>query len=84
MRRQFVKHQIERVFLERVEVGPGNLAQRTNDHGQENTNGNLSKPQLRWSSHGSSQRQKDQDDSERRDVPYKGAQQKNPAAYNAR
>ena len=31
-----------------------------------------------WSSHGSDQRQKYQDDSERRDVPYKGAQQKNP------
>ncbi len=36
--------------------------------------------ELRWSSHGSDQRQKDQDDSERRDVPYKGAQQKNPCS----
>src|SRR5262249_26097882 len=39
---------------------------------------NLSKPQLRSSSHGSDQRQKDQDYSERRDVPYKRAQHKNP------
>jgi len=41
---------------------PEDLAQRANDHEQENTNGTLSKPQLRWSSHGSGQPQRDEDD----------------------
>src|SRR5215831_8727845 len=54
------------------------LAQRANDHEEENTNGSLSKPQFRGSSHGSDQRQEDQDDSQRRHVPHEGAQQKNP------
>src|SRR5215831_7889212 len=32
-------------------LNPEKLAERANDHEQENTNGNLSKPQFRWSSH---------------------------------
>lgn len=49
------------------------LTEGTNDHEQENANGNLSNPQFRWSRHGSDQGQKDQGDSERGYVPYKGA-----------
>jgi hypothetical protein len=46
--------------------------------GAQGANGDLGKPEFRWSGHGSDQRQKDQADSERRYVPYKRAQQKNP------
>src|SRR5262245_59237468 len=38
----------------------------------------------RWSRHGSGQRQKDQNDPERRHVPYKGAQQKNPCCVQGK
>jgi hypothetical protein len=44
--------------------------QRTNDHEQANTNRNPGRPELRRSSHGSDQRQKDEHYSKRRDVPY--------------
>ena len=48
------------------------------DHERDNTSGNTSEPQFRLSSHVSDQCQKDQDNSERRHIPYEGAQKKNP------
>ena len=49
------------------------LTEGTNNHEQENANGNLSNPQFRGSGHRSNQGKKDHGNSEHRYVPYKGA-----------